>query len=297
MSKKVIDYDTGEIIENVTKVITESQEKKASEYKQLQQRRKNLRELMKKHCGNFYFYRYDKLLEQLDDDTATAFRFLYLCACATSDGYFIKYKGEYCKTKDDFTYVFDRPQRTTRKYMDDLLVHNLIYKDKVGYRLNPLFYSMGGMDDDFKRRSIRTFNFAVKELYYNSDPKEHKMFGRLLKLVPYINVYNNVLCWNIEETEKDLIQPLTEDEIREIIHPKNNYSYDVMERFSKLFLKGEPVLGRFNSAEQYQYIINPRLFYRGNNVHDLQAVIDQFDIAKHQYLRKQKKKQMDRGEN
>lgn len=293
MGKTIIDYDTGEIITDVSRIITTSEDHKLSEYRRLQQKRENLRTMIEKHCGVFYFYRYDKLLEQLNDDTATAFRFLYLCACATKDGYIIKYDHEYCKIVEDFTYVFDKTKDTVRRYMEAMTDNNLIFKDDMGYRLNPLFYSMGGMNDDFKRNTIRTFNKAIKELYYNSNPKEHKMMGKLLKLVPYINIYNNVLCWDIYETDKQLIQPLDISEIRTILHSKNNYGYDVVNKIEDLFIKGEPVLGRFTSVGQTQYIINPRLFYRGNDAKDLKAIIDQFDIAKSRY----QKKKMVKGEN
>lgn len=289
MSKKIVDYETGEIIDNVQRIVTESEEKKISDYRAYIQRRQQLYQLMSKHCGNFYFYRYDKLLEQLGDDTATAFRFLYLCSCADQDGYFVKYKNEYCKSKEDFTYVFEKTKDTVTSYLNKLISNKLLYKDAKGYRLNPMYYSMGNMDDEFKRSSIRTFNNAIKELYRNSDPREHKMIGKILKLVPYINIYNNVLCWDIEETDKDLIQPLTAEDIRYVIYPDSNYGYDVMDKLGMLFVKGEPLLGKFTSVDQTQYIINPRVFYRGNNVADLKAVIDQFDIAKHQYIRKKKK--------
>lgn len=291
MGKKYVDYDTGEIIDNVQRIVTSSEQDKISEYKKLQERRKQLRTTIEKHCGNFYFYRYDKLLEQLRDDTATAFRFLYLCACADQEGYFIKYKEEYCKTKEDFTYIFESTKATVLKYMEGLTENNLLYKDEKGYRLNPMFYSMGGMNDEFKRNSIRTFNKAVKEMYRNSDPREHKLLGRIFQLVPYINIYSNVLCWNIEETDTEKIQPLTENDIREIIYPEGNkYGYKIMDKLKMCFINGEPLLGNFSSVEEEQYIINPRLFYRGNNSRDLQYIINQFDIAKYQHLRKKRKK-------
>lgn len=286
MGKKIIDYETGEIIDNVTRVVTESEDKRISEYKQLQQRRNNLRKLIERHCGNFYFYRYDKLLDQLDDDTATGFRFLYLCACADVDGYFIKYKNEYCRSKEDFTYIFDRPMPTTRKYIDDMLNNNLLFKDVKGYRLNPMFYSMGKIDKDFKHESIRTFNKAIKELYYNSNPKEHKLIGQLLKLVPYINIYNNTICENIECTDKKQIRPLNKTEIALLLQSKNTYGYTLLDKLMNVFIKGEPVIGLFTSVGQYQYKVNPRLFYRGNNPRDLQDLIDSFDIAKQQFIRK-----------
>lgn len=297
MGKKYVDYDTGEIIDNVTRIVTEDQQRKASEYKIHQKKKQHLYKLMNKHCGNFYFYRYDKLLEQLDDDTATAFRFLYLCACADNEGYMIAYDNVYCDTVEDFTYVFERTKDTVRKYVEDLKRNKLLYKDEKGYRLNPIFYSSGSLDNNFKRNSIRTFNNAIKELYRNSNPKEHKLIGKLLKLVPYINIYNNVLCWNIEDTNKETIQPLTIEEIRYIIHPQNNYNYSASDRLENIFIKGEPVMGRFRSVGQEQFIINPRLFYRGNDSKDLQAIIDQFDIAKQQYIKKRKRKPMNKGGN
>lgn len=294
MGKRVIDYETGEIIDNVTRVVTESEEKRISEFKQLQQRRNNLRKLIEKHCGNFYFYRYDSLLDQLDDDTATGFRFLYLCACADAEGYFIKYKDEYCKTKDDFTYIFDRPVKTTRSYMTDMIKNKLVYKDAKGYRLNPIFYSMGKIEKEFKHRSVRTFDKAIKELYYNSNPKEHKLIGHLLKLVPYINIYNNTICENIDCNDKKQIRPLNKTEIALLLQSNNTYGYTLLDKLMNVFIKGEPVIGLFTSMGQDQYRINPRLFYRGNDYRELQDLIDAFDIAKSQFIRKKK---LNKGEN
>jgi predicted transcriptional regulator len=288
MGKKVIDYDTGEIIDNVSRIVTNGEQKKITEYKKLQQRRKDLRKLINKHCGAFYFYRYDRIIELLNDDTSTAFRFLYLCACANTEGYFIKYGNEYCKTIEDFTYIFDKGRSSVKKYMKNIIDYKLVYKDTLGYRINPIYYSMGGMDDDFKRQSVRTFNQAIKELYYNSDPKEHSLMGQLIKLVPYINIYSNTICENIDCIDKKEIQPLTKTEIANILQANNTYGYTLLDKLMNVFIKGEPVIGLFTSMGQYQYRVNPRLFYRGNNPWELRDLIDLFDIAKNQFIRKKK---------
>lgn len=290
MGKKVVDYDTGEIIENVVRVVTKPEQKKIDEYKELQQRRKQLRELISNQCGGFYFYRYDKIVELLSDDTATAFRFLYLCACADKDGYLIKYDHEYCTTIEDFTYIFDKGKDSVKKYMKNIVEANLIYKDGQRYKLNPMYYSMGGMDDDFKRQSIRTFNNAIKHLYYNSNPKEHSIMGQLIKLVPYINIYNNTLCTDIECVDKKQLIPLDKADIANILQPNNNYGYTLLDKLMHVLVKGEPVIGLFISMGQYQYRVNPRLFYRGNNPKDLQDLIDTFDIAKTQFTDKKRRK-------
>jgi hypothetical protein len=156
---------------------------------------------------------------------------------------------------------------------------------------------MGGMDDDFKRQSIRTFNNAIKELYNNSNPKEHGIMGQFIKLVPYINIYNNTLCTDIECTDTKEIIPLNKSEIANILEPNNTYGYTLLDKLMNIFIKGEPAMGLFISMGQYQYRINPRLFYRGNDYRNLQDLINSFDITKQQVIRKQKLKKMAKGGN
>ena len=109
-------------------------------------------------------------------------------------------------------------------------------------------------------------------------------------IAPYINLYNNILCWYPEESDKDKIQPLTLAEIRFILRANSNYGYEIERKLESLFIKGEPVFGKFEAAEEYQYIINPRLLYRGNDPLQFKGLIDQFDVAKGQYLNKKENK-------
>lgn len=287
---------TGEITKDVTKLTTKRQEDNISDFKIRIKKARKLNKLIAQHCGGFFFYRYDNLLEAANGKTDVAFRFVYLCACATTEGYFIKYNKELCKTIDDFTYIFENTKKSARNYIEQLKECNLIFKDEQGYKLNPMYYYCNLDDEDKKKRSIRTFRECIKELYRNSDPGEHKYMGEILKFVQYINIYNNVLCWYPEEPDKEKIQPLTIQEIRFILRSNSTYGYTLMNKLEDLFVKGEPVFGKFKAANEYHYIINPRLLYRGNEPSQFQALIDQFDISKGQYLNRKenniKKKNM-----
>ncbi len=289
MGKKLVDPDTGEIIE-VDYYRTTSQAKKITEYKKKIQRVKKLNQLIAQHCGGFFFYRYDDVLSLLEGNTAAGFRYIYLCACATKEGYFIKYNNELCKTQEEFTYIFEKTKDTVKRYINELEQYSLIYKDDQGYRLNPMYYYCSLNGDEQKKHSVRTFRNCVKELYNNSNPNEHATMGELLKFVPYINIYNNVLCWNPEESDKDDIQPLTLRDIRYIIRENSNYGRELEDKLEMLFVKGEPVFGRFEAAQEHHWIINPKLLYRGNSPKQFQALIDQFDVAKRQYLNRQERK-------
>lgn len=290
MSDSFMNIRTGEVVEDVARIVTNSQESNITAYKIKLKKARKLNKLIAQHCGGFFFYRYDNLLETIGGKTDVAFRFIYLCASATPEGYFIKYNNEKCVTKKDFTYIFDKPLRSTQRYVDELIDVKLLYKDEEGYRLNPIFYYCNLDDETAKRKSVRTFRNCIRELYVNSDPNEHSYMGEILKFVPYINLYNNILCWYPEEPDKNKIQPLTLQEIRFILRANSNYGYEIERKLESLFIKGEPVFGKFEAAEEYQYIINPRLLYRGNDPLQFKGLIDQFDVAKGQYLNKIEKK-------
>lgn len=288
MAIRLVDPETGEIID-VAWYRTVDQDERTSNFRQMSKKAQKLHKMIAQHCGGFFFYRYQDLLSVLEGDTATGFRFVYLCACATKEGYFIKYNNEICKTQEDFTYIFDKTKDTVKKYLLKLENHNLIYKDEKGYRLNSLYYYCSLDSDEQKKNSVRTFRNCVKELYNNSNPNEHALMGELLKFVPYINIYNNVICWNPEESDKNQVHPLSLRDIRCVIRENSNYGRELEERLEMIFIKGEPVFGKFEAANEYHYIINPRLLYRGNDPSQFRSLIDQFDIAKGQYLNRQQK--------
>lgn len=283
---------TGEFKDDVRSITTGSDIKKREENIKAFHLRREFFNTIGKELGNFYFYRYDKLLELLNEDTATAFRFLYLCTYGDKHGNILTYNDQKCSTYSDFIFIFDRTKSSVIKIVKTLEDYKLIYKQNDYYKISREYYSMNLDSTAFKKNSIRTFNRAIRDLYNNSDPREHSIIGELLKLVPYINISNNVLCWNIEDVHPDEIVPLDMNEIRTILRPKSDYGRKIMNKLEKLFVKGEPVLGKFNSVDQIQYVINPRLFYRGNDITQLNAIIEQFDISKHRYLNNKNKKRM-----
>ena len=279
---------TGEFKDDVRGIITGDDIKKREEDIKAFHLRRDLFNIIGKELGNFYFYRYDKLLELLNEDTATAFRFLYLCTYGDKSGYILTYNNQRCSKYSDFIFIFDRTKSSVIKFVKTMEDYKLIYKQNDFYKINSEYYSMNLDSTTFKKNSIRTFNRAIRDLYKNSDPREHSVIGEILKLVPYINISNNVLCWNIKDVHPDEIIPLNMNEIRAILRPKSDYGRKIMNKLEKLFIKGEPVLCRFESVGQTQYIINPRLFYRGNDISQLNAIIEQFDISKHRCDKKRK---------
>ena len=283
--------ETGEKFSNIVQLITADQQEQREYYKERIRKQKELYNMIEKECGNFFFYKYPELIEQLHNDPATAFRFLYVCTCADPDGYIYAWDNKYCDKDIDFTDVFQKPQSTTYKFLQELVDNDLIIKTKdKRYRITPDIYSTHINDTDFQHNSFRVFRNAIKHMYNNSTPREHGGMGELFRLVPYLNINYNILCHNIEETNIDYVEPLVRSEICEILRPGSDYGRKIIKNFDKYMLKNQPVFGSFNAIEEEHYFINPRILYGGNNPDKLHWLIQQFDLAKVQANRRKQRK-------
>lgn len=242
-----------------------------------------LYQFMTEKYGQFFFCKYDEILETTNEDTATAFRFLYLCTFADGETYEIEYNGRKIKKIIDFTDIFGKTEITTRTFVNDMLGYGLIYqKQNKCYAVNEELFAIGFKNNDFAKQSIRAFCNGIRELYDNSYPREHKMIGNIVKLLPFVNVYTNILCWNIEESNPEYIQLLTADEIAKVLYPSSPaYGEKKVRDLIRTTVKEEPVLLKAESHEVTQYYLNPRLFNRLDNPDKMSILYNQFDVAKY----------------
>lgn len=275
-----VNFDTGEKIDNVTRIITEQQEHKILEFR----KHNNAVIRIQDAYGEFFFYKYDDFLSYLNYDLATAFRFLYLCSFANKDGRIVLPGGEYVKEKKDFIILFNCPRKTADDFYHNLLDNDLIYQDFFGaYRVNDNYFSKKIInDEDFRNRSTRVFDEAIQNLYKQLTSNEHTFAGELLKLIPYMNIRTNILCRNIDETIPERISPLSKEELQNIFRPNSDYGRKLRSRIEKFSIHNEPVIGKITLMYESHYFVNPRLFYRGDNINDLKAILDHIDISVYQ---------------
>lgn len=283
-----VNVSTGEVKENVHRIYTDYQEEQIQDYK----KQKEFQKYLVDFYGEFFFYKYDELLTYLERNLGTAFRFLYVCSCADWENKIITSDRRFITKPIDFINIFYKPRKTSLDFHDALLQKELIYQDFNGiYRVNDNYYSRSiKNDNDFRRHSIRVFNKALHELYNMLSSDEHVFGGELLKLIPYMNIYNNILCKNPSESDYDAIKPMTKEEIQNVLRPDSDYGRKLRLKLEKFSIHDEPVIGKFNAMDGCQYIVNPRIFYRGNNINQLNAIINHFNISKSQTKQKRVKR-------
>lgn len=226
--------------------------------------------------GSFHFNNYMNLIEKLDGDTALIFRFLYMCTYAKYDNYL--YIGKYPMTEKDFKDVLKLSKNIITNVKKDMFKYNLLIKDEKGIRVNSKIHHRGHLTESFKTTSCRVFDEGVRILYENSKPSEHKKLGNIVSLIPYMNVHHNIISKNIYEDDIKKIKPLNLTEISKII----DYDYKTVKRL-KDYLKSitvnkKPLIANISHSNADILVINPSVFYRGDNIDSLKEIIGYFEL-------------------
>ena len=229
--------------------------------------------------GKFYFSFYNNLP---DIPKQYLFRFIYLST-------FLKYNDDRLMMKESnerykLIYEFelqDILKLSTREYQytKKALIENKLIKidnDKTIHINNKL--SINGDIGNTKRDYIRVFNNAIQNIYINSTAKDHKKLFILIELLPYVNYNLNVLCFNPEETQPELINPLTLDDISNILDMYKNNKSKLKTLLLNIFVDGKKAMMINKDYKQEFYMVNPCIYYKGNKSKDIELLDKLFRV-------------------
>lgn len=270
-----------------------SEEKIVKEQELKEKRRKYFAYMEKKNdlfiqfnevFGSFYFVNYVKLLPLIDDDTALAFRYLYLCTYADKDGQLF-YKGKPVLHKD-FRRILELNKNLTCETVDQLENLGLIYDVNNYYYVNLAHYIRDQkLPNEFKGNSSRMIDHGIQELYKQSTPRKHAMLGKIVPLLEYINKYNNILCTKetVLEYDHKKIQPLTGVEICKICGRSPQNSTLFIKELRSFVIDRLPFVRRIVDDTEYKldcYIVNPYVVYMGSRNDHLEWTFKLFDLKR-----------------
>lgn len=291
-------YDTelteGEKLEIIYDEAQKQQEKETESnlQKSLFLRRKDKKDKLQEHLineyGNFHLLFFNNLLSS-GINKQYEFRFLLLNSLLEyNDNKLIWGKSKnkkgvifmekYAREKD-LQEIWNLSKDETRRTKETLLKANLISIDENGYiKVNPKVAIRGNVNDKNIDKFTRVFNQTIQNLYYNSTPKEHKFLFNIVELLPYINFNFNIICDEKSTNEKNIenIKPLNWKEI------SNKLGYKNLSRFKKDLLNitvGNKSAIMFIEKKNTKFItVNPSIFYRGNNINDLNTIAEYFKL-------------------
>lgn len=290
--KEYVDTETGEcrhgllLSEEEILSFRKSQEGKQKAAKYYREKTE-FESYIQNNFGSFYFNNYMELWEKLTkENSALAFRFLYLCTYADFDGYlrFGSVKNgvdtSYMTTKD-FKEVFDVSAGMTTKLKNELFDNELITETDDGrLMVNDRYYTRGNLSSADKKKSTRSFDFGIRYIYKQSQPKEHKKLGLIIPLLDYVNVHLNIICKNVNEKEPKYMYPLDMKEICEIVGYDYTHSTKLRKCLAETTVNGQPMVAYMSHQGADFFVVNPAIFYKGKKLDELKVLVDLFNVSK-----------------
>lgn len=259
----------------------EEKERKKTFY-DMQKVKTEFSEYINKTLGSFYFYFYNKIPKKLSKQYKI--RFLYLCC-------YLKYndplnrivigsthaKKQYVLEKDLMSLL--RLKKREYQYTRKILIENnlITINDDKTISLNREYSYKGKLNKKtIKTDFTRIFENGLKEIYEKSLPLEHKKIGLLIEILPFVNYSYNILCVNPKESDINFIKALNIKNLCDIVgYSRNNYT-KLKKELLKITINGEPAIMISDTLKNQTITVNPKLYYKGNDLESLQSTINYF---------------------
>lgn len=280
-NKSLIDIKTGEIIENVKTIITHKQ----SEYLDKKSRMSVDNKEFVNEYGNFIFKTQSKSVTKLEDKISNSdmARLIYIATyldynniLKTDDGQVI--------TKSILKIIVSVDDKIFYKWYNDLVKRKVIIEDENFIKINKQYCLKGEISKN--KEYNRIFINSIRHIYENNSNKNMATLGHILRILPFVNCYNNILSWNPKEYNPEKVNPIT---IGELLIQLDEYNGSI-KKFKNTISKyrmdnGEPVIifcnDEYDSSKEI-IMFNPRLTYSGKN-EDLPKTYELFMILGSRY--------------
>lgn len=222
--------------------------------------------------GGFYFNFY----KRIDIEGQYLFRFLYLCSYMNYENYLSD--GRRLIHFNKLNEFLKLGKTELYKTINCLIKNGLIKLEDNYILINNKYCKKGEIYKTKSIEVIRMFDEAIRELYKNALPREHKKLSLLIGLLPYINFRYNIICKNPYEDNIELIEPYTIKEICDLLDYDKANSSRLKKQLFSLRINEEEVIGMFEKSLGKAFVVNPRLYYKGNKLEDIEYLANLFRL-------------------
>ena len=226
--------------------------------------------------GGFHFNSYEDVL-QLELRKQNLTRLIYLCTHMNYDNKIVfghaKGKEKLAKEKD-LPEILNLSPREVMRDKKAWIENSVIFieGDKT-ITVNKKIAVKGGIDEKILIRSVKIMKDGTQELYNKAKPTEHKKLALLFELLQYVNFRHNVICHKPKEEDITKVEPFTLYELAQLF---NINQTRLKNDLFKLRVNEEEVIGLFSKPTGMHIYVNPRVYYKGNNVEDVKALSNMF---------------------
>lgn len=212
-------------------------------------------------------------------------RFIMLAAKTNYEGELMNNRKRI--KKSDLSKIWDTTSKNsindTYKILKDC---GYISESEEGYlMINKDMVIKGAMDhmkvlkkDDGSYTFKRLFVDNIEAMYQGTEPKQRKQLANLFKALPYINFKYNVFCSNPTEEDETKVETLNWKQLAELCGCDKSHSAKFKKDLMSLTINGQNVIGTFETKSGISIIVNPIIYYGGNNIEDVNGLQALFRI-------------------
>lgn len=302
---ELTDKETGEVISTTkaeikpgTQVgIKATTEEQRDSYKHKLELIKEIKEFIEENEGSYVhlLFRYGApLFHKLEDKVSGnknnihVIRFMMLATCLTFGGKLFDDNRNRIK-KSSLKNIWDTTSRNSINETYNLLKEcEYIYETEEGFIMINEDLVIKGAIDNFEeiRKQDHSFTYTrvfvdnLKEMYKGTEPKQRKQLANLFKALPYIHYKYNIFCSNPTESDAEKVKPLNWTDLARLC------GYDdkkQVARFKKdltsLGIFDRSVIGQFDNKAGKVIVVNPKVYYGGDDVNEVKNLQQLFDWA------------------
>lgn len=245
----------------------EDQERYEERKKKAEQ--KHLRRVLNSPLGNFYFVPMKEQFKDLSPESVT--RLIYLNTYIRyNDNKLMLSERKEMKRKD-LPKILNISNSTAIRFWKEVSPTYLIERDGGLLFTNPKSFKRGQIKQTAEEIRYQKFYIdGVRKLYEATEGKSHKQLGYLFKLLPFINIEFNLLCFNPLETELEKIELISMEDFCNLI------DYDVSHLDRLLYVYRNTYFNVNGNKERFcavtydginkktaKVFINPHILYSG----------------------------------
>lgn len=272
--------------------INTAEDKFHAQERREQERKKKYRYTQTDELGKYILLRVKKIPTTLDPSTLARLTLLST---------FIDYKNrlminkQTVMRKSDLPRILNISERAARDFVSEVKNKYLIFRDGEMF-LSKEYYR--GESDKYKRDAKqKLFIQTTQDLYYKLKPREHRYFGYVIRIIPFVNREFNILCHNPDEIVFDQIKPLSIGEICDLLKYENTHSDRLLDGLTKCIFRADDqdqslcaiVQSVGNGITGYGMFVNPRILYNGSDYNKVEILHFYFPLRKNRCYNTKKK--------
>lgn len=261
MSFGTIITEDGEVLENV-KFFTKEEQENLQKHKELMTIERNTRHTPKEHM---FFKRFITEFNKITDlEPQTIARLMFLSTYVSYKDNILMYDNGVVFKKKDLSKVMGLNRDSLRKFIKEITDKGYLIETDAGYKITLSLVHKGEakfrpLDDH--ERFVKVYIQAMRKMYNSVTTRQHKFLGYVFQMLPYVNIYHNILCLNPYEEDIDNIHPLSfSGMIRDLGLSEHN-----IDHFRKT---AERILFDINGEEQHFlcYVLNAEIDSKNDGV-------------------------------